>query len=201
MCSPWKDLFWLSLCKQPEASNNFDFDSPVCSLTLGWDAHRRDWPCSGMHTKDLVVCRRLTPQSEAHHRDWLILWHAHWGVLISQNLEPLTPRCDANCRNRLHSRMHTVEIDLAVWCTLWSDAYHGDFELLCVLDSWKILTIDSAVWCTPESDLQWNVHCVDWISCVMHTAEIESVVGCTLQFFSKFGTLDSRVWCTLQSLT
>ena len=82
--------------------------------------------------------------------------------------------------------------------TLQCDADRGDFEILCVLDSWKIWTIDSAVWCTPQSlwcTLQrltprWDVHNGDCQGGVIHTAKI----------FLDIWTPTSVVWCKLSGV-
>ena len=70
----------------------------------------------------------------------------------------LTPRCDAYCGARLQGGMHTAAPDSEVGSTLqsltpWWDAHHGAF--------WEIL--------------------ITWLSSVMHTAELDLVVRCTLQ--------------------
>ena len=77
----------------------------------------------------------------------------------------------------------------------------------------------------PETNKDFDLtpRCAVWLRCVMHTAELDSAVGCTPQsltpwwqahrgarlcggmhtaeLFEKFWSLDSEVWCTPRSLT
>ena len=77
----------------------------------------------------------------------------------------------------------------------------------------------------PETNKDFDLtpRCAVWLRCVMHTAELDSAVGCTPQsltpwwqahrgarlcggmhtaeLFEKFWSLDSAVWCTPRSLT
>ena len=51
---------------------------------------------------------------------------------------------------------------------------------------------------TPRCD----AHCRVRLRGMMHTAELDSALRCTPQiFFENCSSLDSAVWCTLQSLT
>ena len=58
-----------------------------------------------------LVCR-LTPQCDAHRRDWL--------HVVQYTSRRLTYPCDAHCRDWLSGVMHTPEIDSTVGCTQWS---------------------------------------------------------------------------------
>ena len=91
----------------------------------------------------------------------------------------LSLRGDANCGDCLRGVMQTAEIISAGWCKLRrltprSDAFRWNFEILCVLDSWEI-------WINWLPGIMLHTHPWDWLSGVRHrhTAEIDSLVGCT----------------------
>ena len=147
-----------------------------------------------LKNSDSVVC--MTPQSQIFRLSKSI-FHASY----------ITPDCPFKSNQR-QAKFWFAKFDYVAGSTLpiltWRcDANRRAFETLCVLDSWKI----------------WK----NWLRSMMHAAESDLAVWCTLRsqtrwwdahngVFQKLlitwlrsgmhaAELESKVWCTQQSLT
>ena len=107
----------------------------------------------------------------------------------------LSLQSDAHC-----SGMHAPEIDSAVGFTLWRlstrcDVQLGDCLREVMQSFWDFVFLTSEKFRTITSwrvYLRWDAHRRDYLHVVMHTAEIDSAVECTLRSFVKNSNFSAK---------
>ena len=102
--------------------------------------------------------KKFTPLCDTHRGDWL---HGVRAEARFFNSEELSLIKSSPLPAQLPGPGNPASDWLGVWCIPRWDAYCGDFEILCVVDSSEI----------------WN----NWLRGMMHTVEIDLAVWCTLR--------------------